>query len=462
MAPWCLAQAVKAALYLRISQDKTGQAAGVRRQEEDCRKKATELGWTVAEVYRENDTSAVSSKGRPLFKRMLADIEAGTIDAIVCWHPDRLYRRAVDLLPLVETCKKYGTQIATVTAGDLDLSTPSGRMLAGILAQIATYEGEHKSERYRRSIRQKRESGAFAPSGRRMYGYTPEGDVIPDEADTVRGLFKAVLEGATVTGLCHKLNANGSFTTQGNEWRTTNLKGYLLNPKLAGYATIGGEIIGTGEHEAIVDAETWEQVRALLSTSKSGWKVPVRKALLPGLVVCGLCGKPMVTGQRPPKVRTYRCSKAPGHHGCGKVSIDAEPVEHMVETMARRWLDDPRTWSELSALRSTEGASDLAAESAALEQRIVELENAMAEPGVPVNVLLRQIDKARTRHAELQEALAAVAPMPDFARGEWPDDLGRRRRLVGLVIRHALIDPVPPGVRGRFVPERVRIVSLIG
>ena len=42
-------------------------------------------GWEVAEVYVDNDVSAYSGKPRPAWQRLIADIEAGRIDAVVGW-----------------------------------------------------------------------------------------------------------------------------------------------------------------------------------------------------------------------------------------------------------------------------------------------------------------------------------------------------------------------------------------
>jgi site-specific DNA recombinase len=58
-----------AAIYARISSDRDGQGLEVKRQIADCRKLAKDRGWTVAEVYEDNDQSASSGKRRPAYKR---------------------------------------------------------------------------------------------------------------------------------------------------------------------------------------------------------------------------------------------------------------------------------------------------------------------------------------------------------------------------------------------------------
>ncbi|HTY31206.1 recombinase family protein, partial [Mycobacterium sp.] len=138
------------AIYTRISNDPTGQRAGVTRQLEDCRALADRLGWDVIEPpFDDNDLSAFNGT-RPGFERLLDAVKHGQIDAIICWHPDRLYRRMADLQRLVEITDR-GVEIRTVNGGDLDLSNATGKMLARIVGSVSEMESEHKAERQRRA-----------------------------------------------------------------------------------------------------------------------------------------------------------------------------------------------------------------------------------------------------------------------------------------------------------------------
>jgi DNA invertase Pin-like site-specific DNA recombinase len=446
---------MRAAIYLRISSDPTGQEAGVTRQEEDCRELAAALGWDVAEVYRDNDISATTGKRRPAYERMLADIDAGKVGAIVCWHPDRLYRRAVDLTPLIDVCKRANAQISTVNAGTVDLTTPTGRLVAGLLAQVATYEGEHKAERWTRSYQQRRELGIPPGSGPRMFGWTRAGEVLEDEAETTRWMAREIIAGATVTNLCRKLEERGILTTVGNAWQPSALRKYLRNPRLAGHSVLKGDIVGVGQWAPILDADTWEMVRALLANRSR--PRPPRVALLAGTLLCGTCGEKMVTAARSGGKRIYRCPKRPGFNGCGRVSGDAEPIEEVVESYARERLADPRVRAGEAQLRATVGAAEVLAEIGALEQRIAELEAELDSPGTPVATILRALNRAKDRLEECQVNLANLAPTDLPTHGaDWPADLDRRRRLVAVALegRRVFLDP---GTGGTFKSERVRI-----
>ena len=54
-------------------------------------------GWPVAAFYIENDVSASGRRPRPEYQRMLGDIRAGAIDAVIVWH---LEDGSADVQPL--------------------------------------------------------------------------------------------------------------------------------------------------------------------------------------------------------------------------------------------------------------------------------------------------------------------------------------------------------------------------
>jgi DNA invertase Pin-like site-specific DNA recombinase len=442
----------QAAVYLRISSDPTGQAAGVTRQREDCLQLVEQQGWTLHEVYTDNDTSAY--KARPAYTRMLDDIRAGHIDAVVAWHPDRLYRRLKDLEGLIEAIESRNVILRTCRAGELDLSTPTGRMLARILGSVAMAEGEVKADRWKRSWRQGREAGKLTRTGSRMFGYDQDGNVIDHEAAIARVMAAKIREGGSILGVCRWLDEQGVRATRGSAWTPQSVKRYLTNPRLAGYSTLNGEIVADGSWEPILDRETWETVRAML-TARTRAHVP-RKALLLDLIYCGKCGHRLITSSGRKGARNYRCPKRPGMDGCGSVSGIAAHIEDYVEGYAERRLSDPKVRQRIAEL-SAHPAEHLV-EINALDQRVRELETQLEEPGVPVDALLRGIQRAKDRRAELAEKLAArgSAPLPPVD-APWPEDLMRRRALVDLVVERIDLQPADMTKPRGFDKDRVQI-----
>src|SRR3546814_20779165 len=91
---------MRAAVYLRQSQDLQDDRLAITRQRPPCLDLCAGRGWTDIVEYIDNDKSA--SKGeRPAYQRMIADIEAGKIQADVSPALDRLYRPPVELAPLI-------------------------------------------------------------------------------------------------------------------------------------------------------------------------------------------------------------------------------------------------------------------------------------------------------------------------------------------------------------------------
>ena len=73
-----------------------------------------------------------------------------------------------------------------------------GRMIARILGSVAQGEGEVKSERWRRSIRQRREAGVVHTMGPRLYGYERDGTIREDEREHIEWAAGQILDGAAI------------------------------------------------------------------------------------------------------------------------------------------------------------------------------------------------------------------------------------------------------------------------
>src|SRR5262245_51566713 len=180
----------RAAVYVRMSADKEGKALGVARQEKDCRALAKKQGWDVVQVYKDNDISAV--KVRPEWNRLLADIAAGRVDAVVAYSSSRLYRDVdAEKGRLFAACQERGDiRIETVVSGTIDPYSADGRMLANILASIDQGERERVSERIRRKRQEKAEAGEFQ-GGYRPFGFDVDGKRLVVNATEAKLIRKA-------------------------------------------------------------------------------------------------------------------------------------------------------------------------------------------------------------------------------------------------------------------------------
>lgn len=377
---------VRAALYVRISKDTAGQSLGVQRQETECRELIARQGWTVADVYVDNDLSASTGKPRPSYLRMLEDIKAGGVNAVVAWHTDRLTRRPQELEHLIELADEHSVVFSTVKAGELDLSTSTGQFVARLLGAAARHEAMLKGERQASKARQRAHSGLRTGGGLRPFGYESGGMVIRrSEAQVIRDLASRAIAGETVFGLAQWLADQEIPTVTGRPWSQTVLRNLLTNPRLAGQATYKGQVIGTGQWEPILDIDT---SRRLIQVLASRHRKPTsRVSVLAGVVYCGVCGFELVTWQRGTKaegVRSYGCRTRfmpgrPGHRrSCARISVKAEPIEDDVTERVMSEVLSPRNKRKVDAavtrkLQDGDGADPTAVELVDVEQRLRDL-----------------------------------------------------------------------------------------
>ncbi|MFF3658408.1 recombinase family protein [Streptomyces olivochromogenes] len=344
-----------AIIYTRISSDPTGNAGGVTRQEEACRKLAAELGWAVVGVKVDDDKTAYGKNGmrakRPGYAELLDMLNAGRADAVLTWHTDRLYRQARDLEPLIDIVTRTGTVVRPVKQGELDLATASGRMVARIMADVSTHEIEHAIERMKEAKESNRAAG-LNPGGPRPFGYRPvkrhaKGEkpevqqLNPREAALIRKAARDVLTGKSLSSICRDWTKKGVTTPKGNAWQISPLGRLLTGARIAGKIEFEGEITGDAVWPAIIDYPTLLAVRAvLLDPARRGNPQSDNKIkwLGSGIYRCH-CGEPMRIGSSQGGRARYRCNATgPGHVNRDAADLDqyveAELIEYLIRTSA--------------------------------------------------------------------------------------------------------------------------------
>jgi DNA invertase Pin-like site-specific DNA recombinase len=127
------------AIYMRVSTKRQDTAS----QEHELKRWAETL---EGESCWYHDTYTGTSMDRPGFRQLMRDIEMGYLDTLVVWRLDRLGRTAKGSTSLFEGLVRWRVNLISLKDG-LDLVTPSGRLMANILAGVAAYETEVGAER---------------------------------------------------------------------------------------------------------------------------------------------------------------------------------------------------------------------------------------------------------------------------------------------------------------------------
>lgn len=319
-----------AVIYCRISQDRNGEGLGVERQEADCRILAQSLGWNIAKVFVDNDVSAYGSKARPSYIAMLQHLATGSVGGLLSWHTDRLYRSVPDLSELVQVCEAHTVAIRTVKAGPIDLSTPTGRLNATMLASIARYEVERSAERIKSAKQQQALDGKFR-GGPRPFGYEEGGmKVVTVEADAIRAAAEHFLRGGSLMSISKLWMSTGIRTARGNAtWTASSVRKVLARARNAGLIEQAGKIVGPAQWPAIYDVDTLHAIRTLLDDPVRRTSISYERAHQgSGVYLCGVCGATMSvfsmggrSGRQ--KYLDYRCSNKP-HLSQRKEALDAE------------------------------------------------------------------------------------------------------------------------------------------
>ena len=303
-------------------------------------------GWVVVAGYNDNDTSASGKRRRPGFEAMLTAAKAAEFDIIVSWHLDRLTRTLKDYLPLADLAEKHGVAVTTV-AGDIDLTTDMGQVVAGMLAVVANGEIRRKGARQSRANLQRAEAGLPSIGGAAPIGFAPD-KVSLDEpaAEVVRQAYADLLAGMSVSQIARNLSATGYTTVRKGKWTRSGVIDLLTAARNAGLREYKGETIGRAAWPAIVDEGTWRAALAILADPArrtNGHAGGTRRWLGTSLYRCARCDAQTVassyreqtsTGE---KVRAYFCKGGAGRHLSRRADVvDEYVIEELIARLSRR------------------------------------------------------------------------------------------------------------------------------
>lgn len=329
-----------AAVYCRISRDRTGDESGVTRQREDCLALAAKKGWDVApeHIFIDDDISAFSGKVRPAYRQMMSDVKNGLVGAVLAWHPDRLHRHPRELEDFITAVELAGVPVVTCTAGDYDLSTSDGRLTARITGSVARKESEDKSRRLRRKHQELADLGHWK-GGPRPFGYDiarengrPLQDgrlhIVPAEAEIIEEMVTRVLAGETLYSVAGDLNERGIPTTQDAKWNPNTIKGMILAPRNIGMREHKGQLTVAEWSPVIKDRARWEEVVAILTSRTRKPAAPRQYLLTGGVARCGKCQAWLHAAPKKSGRPGYACRKDKG--GCAGVTVSGAALEELV------------------------------------------------------------------------------------------------------------------------------------
>lgn len=399
-------------------------------------------GWVALPEHYDDGGFTGANTDRPAFQRLLADIDAGRIDAVAVYKLDRLSRSLSDFVTTVQFLEQRGVSFVSISQG-FNTSTPTGRLLMHLLATFGQFERETIAERTADKIRASRRRGMWT-GGRPVLGFDAKDRklvVNKHEAALVREVFRLYLELGSLLQVTQELARRGERNKTliaqngrrfaGAPFDKDLLRRLLRNPLYVGRTALGDETF-EGQHDAIVDQETWDAVQAQLDRCQRGGGKEHRNkwgALLRGIAKCGVCGSALGHTYTQAKQRLYRfyvcqTSRKRGAAACPGSRASAPELERIVVDRIRALGRDPKMLERVVKAMHTEAERRLPELTAELrrlqheaQQARVQREqmvDAIAAAGPAAGVLaqrLQEVDermeRAATRQQELQAEIAA-------------------------------------------------------
>lgn len=305
--------------------------------------------WTLAGIYADSGISGATAEKRPDFMKMIRHCKAGKIDLIITKSISRFARNTLDSIGYVRKLKAMGIGVQFEKEGINTLDSTSEVILT-ILSSLAQEELNSLSSNVKMGKRMAMKEGKDHFPYKTIYAFKKGEDgkpeVIPDEAEVVRRIYRQYLAGDSVNAIRDALESDGiTAPRKGTAWTTATIRNILENERFCGdvilqktYVTDpiskkikknNGElpkVFIKNNHPAIIERSEFERVQ--LERARRGAKRRVSDKAATELgkyssiyaltdkLICGECGTPykrIVWTTKGVKKVVWRCTSRYDH-----------------------------------------------------------------------------------------------------------------------------------------------------
>ena len=309
-------------IYTRVSttvQEEEGTSLDT--QQELGIERSLKLGFDYR-LWNEGGQSSAKDdlSNRPVLTDLLSEIDNGTIKHLYVWNTDRLSRNIATWGMIRLKLISNDVTLHTPTGEQL-LSDPATNMMIGIMGEVAQYDNQLRTERFRLGkLKRVREGGWMG--GPPPFGYKlANGKLVPneDEAKWVKFIFESYVDGTSVDGIRTELMNNGVETRRGNPiWSHGSIQALLRNPHYGGYYNYHDKKSGDSirvscpailESKLVATAKSQMETRSYKRTGSRRSKTGVTKHtyLLTDIMYCSHCGNRFSGNLKQKQTSYYRC-----------------------------------------------------------------------------------------------------------------------------------------------------------
>lgn len=336
--------------YIRVSSEEQIKNYSLANQEEYIRRAASERGYEIAKIFRDEGESAKTAERPGLIDALAyAREKKQKISALFIYRIDRLARNTIDYLGIRQLLSKSGIKIISTTEPTDD--TPEGEFIETILAATARFDNALKAKRTLDGMKKRLEAGW--PHGKAPIGYlnseslTGEKVVVKDlkRFDLVKKAWIEMETGLyTINVMAKKLQEWGLITCRGKTISEQKVSELFRNKFYVGVLTSKSWGEFKGKHEPMISEKTFYKVQAILD-GKSFTAVPKLRNNpdfpLRNFVICGNCNRPMTgswTKGRSKRYPYYHCTrcKSPFSRSTPKEQLEQEFISLLESTAPKK------------------------------------------------------------------------------------------------------------------------------
>lgn len=349
-------------IYLRVStmeQVEKGlheDGYSINAQREACLKFIEDSGWYFVDEYSDRGESARSAD-RPQLQEMLSRVKKDpSIDAVIIHKIDRLARDTDDFSAIKILFKKQNVNLVSVMERIED--SASGRLLEGMHALIAEYFSQNLSHEAKKGMLQKAKQGDWpqmAPIGylnNKVYIQGREISNImvdPARAPIITEAFKLYATGLyPISKLHEKVTQMGLKTRPTRKWTEQPIAKSTLNAILVNKFYTGDfdwkGVEYKGNHEPLIDKETFQKVQEILAINRVGVKTSKHDHFLKGTVFCK-CGARMSVDIAKKDYTYFYCLSRKSKPKCTMPYVEVYNIEKNIEAfyeqieLKQEWVD---------------------------------------------------------------------------------------------------------------------------
>ena len=281
--------------------------------------------WSLVGIFADEGISGTQTKNRTEFKRMIRMCKNKKIDLVITKSISRFARNTVDCLEYVRQLKNLGIGVI-FEKENINTLTMTSEFMIALYGSFAQAESESISKNVSWGKEKAYREGKVQFQYQNLLGYRKGTDgkpeIVPEEAETIKLIYKLFLDGYSMTNIKKVLESSGTLTAKGKKvWNESLISSILKNEKYVGDALLQktytldcithkvvrnhGErpmYLVTDHHAPIIDRDTYNRVQQELARRSSKRKISDKtiteqgkyssKYALSELLICGHCGTP--------------------------------------------------------------------------------------------------------------------------------------------------------------------------